>query len=171
MIYQPGKWSRPQVRPAADRPLALRVLAAVDGSAATGRVVDCLLDLHAREPGLQVVVLNIQPRPPDWRLRGYGRFQREEVRDQLVNELGRRITASVARHLDAARIAHTDRVELGDPVQTLLRCAGEEDCDMILLAEPAPGPLRRWLLRAGATVGSVASVLIHIAPVPVLVAR
>ena len=157
---------------AAEDARPLRVLAVVDGSEAAGLVTKCLLDFDARHHGIEVVLLNVQPEPQEWRMRGYGWFHREEVRDRLVNDLGRRVVTSAARHLDGAGIIHKDRVELGEPVATILRCAAEEKCDMVVLAEPAPDRVRRLLMRkCGLAVQSVASVVIHFSNVPVLIAR
>ena len=105
------------------------------------------------------------------RLRGYGNFRRAEIDDRLINDLGKRAVTSAARHLEAANIAHKDRIELGDPAETIVRCADEEKCDLIVLAESRPSAVRQWLMRTtGAVIHSVASVVIHLARVPVLVA-
>jgi nucleotide-binding universal stress UspA family protein len=166
----PAVSPEPRTRQAGNTPL--RVLALVDGTEAAGRVTKCLLDLQARNDAIDVVLLNVQPAPATGRLRGYGSFRRADVDDRLINDLGKRAVTSAARHLDAAGIAHKDRIELGDPIETIVRCADEEKCDLIVLAEPDPGPLRQWLMKAGAlTIHSVVSVVIHLANVPVLVAR
>jgi nucleotide-binding universal stress UspA family protein len=149
----------------------LRVLAVIDGSESSGRVTKYLLDLHARDGALDVVLLNVQPAPVVGRLRGYGSFRRGQIEDRLINDLGKRIVASAARHLDAASIAHKDRIELGDPPDTIVRCAEEEKCNLIVLAESRPNAVHRWLMRTtGAVISSVASVVIHLARMPVLVA-
>jgi nucleotide-binding universal stress UspA family protein len=154
-----------------ERKSPLRVLAVVDGSECAGRVTKYLLDLHARDGTLDVVLLNIQPLPAVGRLRGYGSFRRAEVDDRLINDLGKRVVTSAARHLDAANIAHKDRIELGDPVETIVRCTDEEKCDLIVLAESKPNAVQQWLMRnTGTVVHSVASVVVHLARVPVLVA-
>ena len=154
------------------RPAAmLRVLAVVDGSECTGRVMKCLIGLCVGCGPIEVVLLNVQPKPQDWRLRGYGWFQREATHDRLINDLGKRVIASAARHLDGSRVAHKDRIELGEPGETILRCAQEEDCDVIVLAEPRPGAVRSWLMRnLRLSIGSTASLVIHLARVPVVIA-
>jgi len=167
-----GSASEPRAKGTAERKSPLRVLAVVDGSENSGRVAKYLLDLHARDGAIAVVLLNIQPKPEVGRLRGYGSFRRAEIDDRLINELGRRVITSAGRHLDAASIVHKDRIELGDPVETILRCADEENCDLIVLADPKPGMVRQWLMRtSGVVTHSVASVVIHFANAPVLVAR
>jgi nucleotide-binding universal stress UspA family protein len=166
--------NRPQTfAPHQDRPRSaksgLKVLAAVDGSERTGRVLKYLLDLRASDGPFEVVLLNIQPKPQDWRLHGYGWFQREAIHDRLVNELGGRVVASASRHLDTAGIAHTARIELGDPAEIIARCAQEENCDLVLVPEPAPGFVRRWLLTsAGLSFRSVAGTTVQLVRAPVL---
>ena len=152
------------------RGATLRVLAVVDGSERSGRVMKCLIGLYVGRGPIEVVLLNVQPKPQDWRLRGYGWFQRQAIHDRLINELGQRVIASAARHLDSAGVGHKDRIELGEPGETILRCAREEDCDVIVLAEARPGPIGGWLLRTlRMSVGSFGSVVVHLAGVPVVV--
>lgn len=155
-----------------DQPRTLRVLAAVDGSERTGRVIKYLLGVRALSAPLEVVLLNVQPEPEDWRLRGYGSFKRDAIRDRLINDRGRPALASAGRQLDGVGIPHKDRIELGDTADMIITCAQEEACDLIVLAEAPPSALRRWLMRsAGLSFGSVASEVITLAQVPVVVAK
>ena len=164
--------SKPKTKRNAEKKLPLRVLAVVDGTESSGRVTKYLLDLYARDGAIEVVLLNVQPKPEVGRLRGYGSFRRAEIDDRLINDLGKRVVTSAARHLDAANIAHKDRIELGDPAEAIVRCADEEKVDLIVLAEPKPDVVRQWLMRTtGTVVHSVASVVIHFAQVPVLIAK
>jgi nucleotide-binding universal stress UspA family protein len=147
----------------------LRVLVAIDGSEGTGRVLNHVLRLQQRYGGVEVVVLNVQPKPQDWRLRGWGWFQREAIHDRLINDLGRRVIAGANRQLDAAGIAHRDRIELGEAGETIARCAREEGCDLVVLTEPRPGAVRAWLMRkSGLSPGSIASIVVHLAGIPVV---
>lgn len=150
----------------------LRVLAVVDSTESTGRVTKYLLRLKSWNDAVDVVLLNVQPQPETGRLRGYGSFRRAEVDDRLINDLGRRVVTSAGRYLDAAHIAHRGRIELGDPVATIVRCADEEHCDLIVLAEARPNIVSRWLMRnTGIVLDSVASVVIHCANAPVVIAK
>ena len=147
----------------------MRVLVPVDGSERTGRVLQYLLDLHARFGAIQVIILNVQPRPQEWRLRGYGWFQREAILDRLVNDLGQRAVASAGRQLDGSQIEHKSRIELGDPQDVIPQCAREEGCDLIVLAEPQYGKLRLWLMRwAGLATNPLASLVTRAAELPVV---
>jgi nucleotide-binding universal stress UspA family protein len=148
----------------------MRVLAAIDGR--ESGVIRHLLTLHALGVSLEVTMLNVQPEPQTWRLRGYGWFKREEIRDRLINDVGRSALVSAGRQLDNAGIAHKDRVALGGAADSILQCAREEKCDLILLAEKHPGVMRQWLLRSVAvSVASVSNVVVGLAHVPVVVAK
>lgn len=149
-----------------------KILAAVDGSERTNRIVEYLMTLARSGEAVEVIVLNIQPKPADGRLRGYGSFKRDEVVDRLINELGSPVVASVGRMLDRAGLAHKERIELGEPVQTIIRCAKEEGCNVIVVGEPRPGAVRRWLAeKLGLVFGSVAAELVQLAETPVLIVK
>jgi nucleotide-binding universal stress UspA family protein len=118
---------------------------------------------------MEVVVLTVQPRPEEWRMRGYGWFKREEIRDRLINDLGKRIVTVAKRRLDAAGIQSKARIEIGEQIETTTRCAKEEQADLVVIPERAPCFLRRWLLRAvHLPIGSPASVVLHLLSVPVV---
>lgn len=149
-----------------------RILAVVDGTERTGRVVEYLIASANRGQTAEVVVLNVQAEPEDWRLRGYESFMRDQVRDRLLNDLGKPIVKSVGRRLERAGIAHRTRIEIGAAAQIIVRCASEEGCSLIVLGEPTIGPFRRWLLQAVAlSFGSVTDQVIRLSPVPVVVAK
>jgi nucleotide-binding universal stress UspA family protein len=150
----------------------LRILAVVDLLDRTDRVIDYLLLLRSMQAPIEVIVLNIQPEPLTGRLRGYGSFKQQVIRERLINDLGRPVVMRAGHKLDSAGIVHRDRIEVGDPAQTILQVAREEKCDQIVLAETRPGPIRRWLMRvAGVAIGSVASVVVGLSRVPLVVAR
>jgi nucleotide-binding universal stress UspA family protein len=150
----------------------VRVLAAVDGSERGNGVVDYLATLAKSGGPIEVIVLNVQPLSESVRLRGYGSFKQDEVRDRLVNDLGKPVVDGVGRRLRKAGITVTTQVAIGDPVETILRFAAAERCDLIVVGHPYPGPLRQWIARhAGISFGSVATNLVQLAGVPVVVAK
>ena len=154
------------------KPRTRKILAAVDNSERTNRVVEYLMTLSTSDEPLEIVILNTQPEPEDWRLRGYEFFKRHEIHDRLINDLGKPVVASVGRKLDRVGIAHKDRVELGEPVQTIIRCAKEEGCDVVVVGAPRRGKFRQWLARRmGLVFGSVAAQLVQLAETPVLIVR
>ena len=64
------------------------------------------------------------------------------------------------------------RLELGDPADTIIRCAKEEGCDLIVMAAKRLGRVRSALLRkTGVTWGSVAAQVVKLADIPVVVVK
>ena len=124
----------------------LRVLAVIDGSERTGRVIDFALGLAPEGRGIEVILLGVIPEPPDGRLRGYGSFKSKEIHARLKDLMGARAVAAAARRLDQAGITHKDRIEVGAPAEAILRVADEEACDMFSWATPL-----RARSRAGCT--------------------
>lgn len=149
----------------------LKVLAVIDGSERMGRIIDYARNLKSRGLGLQVVVLGVIPAPATGRLRGYGSFKQAQVYSGLKDTMRQRAVSAVARRLDQAKIAHVDRVEVGEPIATILRVAREEDADLILLGDGPPGVLQRMLPMIGLSVATVANRVVQQATVPVIVVK
>src|SRR4029079_19327916 len=149
----------------------LKVLAVIDGTERTGRIVVCAVRLGSRSLGLQVVVLGVVPEPDTGRLRGYGSFKQAEIYGKLIDTMRQRVVAAVARRLDREKIAHVDRVEVADPVATILSVAQAEDADLILIGGGPPGMVQRLLSAIGLSVPTGASRVVQLATVPVVVVR
>lgn len=150
----------------------IRVLAAVDGSERSNGIVDYLTTLAKTAKPIEVIVLNVQPLSESFRLRGYGSFKQDEIRDRLIADLGKPIVGGVERRLRKAGITASTRVEIGEPVETILRSATAEQCDLIVVGHPYPGPLRQWIAQhAGISFGSVATSLVQLAALPIVVAK
>ncbi len=158
--------------PAPRRPL-LRYLAVVDGTERTNQVVDFIQSCSHAEAAIEAVVLNVQEKRSDARLRGYQSFRQGLVDDRLIREIGLPIVSSVSRRLQAAGIASTTRVEIGDPLATTLRCIASERCKLVVVGAAAANTLQRWLAHSvGLAVGaSIADRLALLAPVPVVIVR
>jgi nucleotide-binding universal stress UspA family protein len=147
------------------------VLAVIDGSERTGRVVEQIKVLAAGGI-IKVVLLNVQPAPADGRLRGYGSFKREEIKARLIDGLGRRVVTAAGRVLSHSGIQHKHRIEIGDTVETILRVANEEACDVILIANSSTGSLQKWVQRAtGLLLATTAGQVAQLAQVPVVVVK
>jgi nucleotide-binding universal stress UspA family protein len=151
--------------------LGLKVLAVIDGSERTGRIIDYARGLKSRGHGLQVVVLGVVRAPATGRLRGYGSFKQAEVYEGLKERMHQRAVSAVARRLDQENIAHVDRVEIGDPVATILRVAREEDADLILLGDKPPGVVQRLLAATGLLFATITNLVVQQAIVPVVVVK
>jgi hypothetical protein len=150
----------------------VKILAVVDGSVRAADVLEFVIAQVGNRSLSEVVLLNVQPMPEDWRLRGYGSFKQAEIRDRLINDCGRPIVTSAGSRLARAGIAHKVRIEIGEVAETAERCAREEGCNQIVVSEPRSGALRRWLARqAGITIGSVVSQLLELSERAVVVVR
>lgn len=146
----------------------LRLLAVVDGSARTNRVVQFIVSLARCRASLDVVILNVQSKRQDMRLRGYQSFKQHEIDDRLVNEIGLPIVTSVSRRLTQEGIRNGTRIRIGEPVDAILQCAAEERCDAIVIADPPAGAFRRQLARmTGMAFGPLASLAV-LAQTPVV---
>lgn len=150
----------------------LKALVVIDGSERTGRVIEYALNLAQDARAVEVVLLGVVPEPADGRLRGYGSFKRDQVHARLKEVVGQRAVVAATRRFEQAGISHKDRIEIGDPADTILRVAGEEGCDLILLGDTPAGALRRWLPRiTGLSIATVASQVAQLATVPVVVLK
>jgi nucleotide-binding universal stress UspA family protein len=165
--------SQERQRPAAAKLLSSKVLVVIDGSERTGRVIEYALSLAQEgRRGFEVVLLGVVPEPADGRLRGYGSFKREEIHARLKGLIGQRAVVAAARRFDQAGVRHKDRIEVGDPAETILRVVAEEGCDEVLVGDPPPGVFQRWLPRVtGLSVATVASQVARLAAVPVVVVK
>jgi len=150
----------------------LRVLAVIDGSERTGRVIDFALGLVPESRSIEAILLGVIPEPPDGRLRGYGSFKAKEVHARLKELIGERAVAAAARRFNQAGVTHQNCVEVGNPAETILRVAAEQACDVILLSEAPVGTFRRWLLKVtGLLVATVATQVAQLAAIPVVVVK
>lgn len=145
----------------------LRVLAVLDGSERSEAVVDYLLDLSRRGIRLDVILLNVQPQPSVWQ----ARMPREgSPRERLSSYRGKRVVQSASRRLEPAGITATERIEVGDAVSTIVRCATTSSCSEIVIPVSPAGPTRRWLARhARLSVASIAAEVAQLSPIPVVI--
>jgi nucleotide-binding universal stress UspA family protein len=151
--------------------LPLKVLVVVDGSERTGRVIEYVSNLASHGRPLQLVLLGVAPAPATGRLRGYGSFKRAEIHHWLKEDVQQRAVAAVARRLDHEHLAHSERIEVGDPAEVILRVASEEGVDLILLADAPAGAMRRLLPAIGLTLATVVAQVIQSAKVPVVTVK
>lgn len=149
-----------------------KILVVIDGSERTGRVIEYVLGLAQNVRDVEVVLLGVVPEPPDGRLRGYGSFKRDEIHARLKDVLGERAVMTAARRFDQAGVSHGDRIEVGNPAETVVRVATEERCDLIVLGAAPLAAFQRWLLQAmRVSVATVAREVVELAAIPVLVVK
>jgi nucleotide-binding universal stress UspA family protein len=148
------------------------MLTVIDGSERTGRILEFTLNLASMGLAIEAVIVGVISEPPDGRLRGYGSFKRKDIHARLKDLMGARAVAAAARRFEQAGITHKDRVEVGNPAQTILRVASEEACDIVLLGDAPAGTFRSWLPKVtGLSLTTVASEVAQLATLPVVIVR
>lgn len=162
----PTPAAKPALRP-------LRVLAVIEGTEQTNRILNYLGSLSGSGRTLEVVVLNVQKRRTDARLRGYETFKQSEIEDRLRNEVSAPIVSSAARWLDKANIDAKTAIEIGDPLDAILATAAAQRCDLIVVGVANLSRFSRWLAKAGGLLvsRSVAAQLLAVSTIPVVVVR
>ncbi|MFY9625437.1 MAG: universal stress protein [Rhodoplanes sp.] len=144
-----------------------RILAVIDGAGRTSRVLDYVIGYAASVGPVEAVVLDVHPEPiiaPN--------FPLGIIQTPSIGELTKRVAKTASRRLNHLGIVHTTRVEIGDPASTIIRCAKEEACDMIVINDPNPGVAAGKLTREmGNSEGSVSQRVAHLADVPVVIAK
>ncbi|MFB3889817.1 MAG: universal stress protein [Candidatus Bathyarchaeia archaeon] len=126
------------------------VLAAVDGSAATGKVLQ-YADAFAYHAEAKVTLLHVlEPAP----------FQTQNLQDK---EKGTRLLLSAAHQIHGT--VPEQKLEQGDPARKILETAKQEDSDLIIVGSHGHGALRRLVL------GTVSDHVVHYADRPVLLVR
>lgn len=135
-----------------------KALIAVDGSDAAHRAVRHVIALAAVCPSMEVVLLNVQPEIDDWGVRRV--LTKEEVEAMEESRGGDTLREDRAA-LTAAGVRFVPRVEIGSPAATIVRVAGEENCDGIVMGSRGMGTVSAALL------GSVSSEVLHLSDLPV----
>jgi nucleotide-binding universal stress UspA family protein len=163
----------PSAQPLAATPARnpYRILAVVDGTERTNHVVDFITSIAARGAAIEAVVLNVQSKRHDHRLRGYQSFKQSEIDDRLINEIGMPVVTSVSRRLEKLGIAAHSRVEIGEPADVILKCAAEERCDAVVIGEERPDALGRFLVRTLGIVSGTAASLAALSERPVILVK
>jgi len=141
----------------------LKLLIAADGSDHAGRAMHAAARLRQELPGLSAVLLNVRAPTPL-----YG-----DLPPPYPDQIERRLEAEQAALLEAAlthaRLAGLDAVStrsaVGDPAEEIVRVAGQEQADFIVMGTRGLGRL------GGLLIGSVAQRVLHLARVPVIVVK
>jgi nucleotide-binding universal stress UspA family protein len=128
-------------------PPPARILAATDGSPASGRAVAWALD-HARATGASLTVQHVLEYPEG------ARPPAEAMLRDAVGWMHLSSSPRVAYHLDAGR-----------PSERILGTAEALDADLVVLGSRGLGRIRGWLL------GSVSRRVTNVAPASVLVVK
>ena len=138
----------------------MKILIAVDGSKASLKAVQLLID-HAdwfRDPP-QVELLAVHLPVP--RVSRASKTQLE----RYYREEGEGMLTAARKKLDGAGIAYEARVAVGPVAETVVKQAKEKRCDLIYIGTRGMSELGKVL------VGSTASKVLHISDIPVLLVK
>ena len=142
--------------------LAMILLVPVDGSEASGRALDGLINQFGLyKDGVAIHLLNVQ-RALSSRAAAHiaGDAVPDYHREQGVAEL-----APARARLDAAKIPYQHHIAVGEPAEVIARYAKEQGCDQIVMGTRGMSSVSNLLL------GSVATQVIHLSSVPVLLVK
>lgn len=142
----------------------LKLLVPVDGSECSGRALDHLLKVIGWcKDEAEIHLLNIQPSMP------FGQRVTAVVGQDKINqyhqEEGMAALRLAMQKLDAAGVRYHYHIGVGDAAETIARYAAAKQCDQVFMGTRGLGPVSNVLL------GSVATKVIHLSPVPVVLVK
>ncbi len=142
----------------------MKILVPVDGSKCSIRAVDHLIKkLGWFKGGAEIHLLNVQHQIP------YGRRVTSVVgHDRIAKyhqEEGLAALKSARRRLDAAKVDYQYHIGVGDEAEVICQYARDKGVDQIFMGTRGLGRVSTLML------GSVATKVIHLCPVPVLLVK
>lgn len=144
----------------------MKVLVPVDGSESSNRALDHLirkLALFKDRDSVEIHLLNVQHEVPYG-----GRVSSVVGHDKLAQyhkEEGMAALKSGMQKLDAAKVSYLHHIAVGDAAEVICRYAKEKGMDQIFMGTRGMGSVSNLVL------GSVATKVIHLSPVPVLLVK
>lgn len=140
-----------------------RVLMPVDGSQPSLRAVDHLIKNVGWYKEIELHLLNVQ-HPMPYGNRVAAVIGHDKV-DEYHREEGMAALKEAMQRLDAAGIKYHYHIGVGDAAETIAEYARERKCDRIYMGTRGMGSVSNVLL------GSVATKVIALSPVPVLLVK
>ena len=142
----------------------MKILVPVDGSKCSNRAVDHLIrKLGWFKGGAEIHLLNVQHQIP------YGRRVSSAVgHDRIAKyhqDEGLAALKSARRKLDAAKVKYAFHIGVGDEAEVICKYAKDQGVDQIFMGTRGLGQVSTLVL------GSVATKVIHLSPVPVLLVK
>ena len=137
-------------------------LIAIDGSAPSLKVIDYVItEAASRVNRPQLYLVNVQaPLSND-----ITRFIDEKVVEDFHREAGDVALAQARQKLDAAGLAYSAHIMMGETAPTLVDFAGDKACSLIVMGAHGFGSV------VGLFMGSVTVKVVHLATVPVLLVK
>lgn len=108
----------------------LKALLPVDGSRASLRAVEYVIELAKSCQPMDILLVNVQPPVDSWELKSHVRPAEIEA---MQEARGGDALAAARGLLDAAQIAYTPAVLLGPVAETLVACARDKGCHKIIM--------------------------------------
>ena len=141
-----------------------KFLVPVDGSDASARAVTKFVSMLGWYAGpVEVHLLNVQPEIPyGGRVSGY---LGKEMITKFHQEEGLAALQPARSLLDAAGVAYRYHIGVGEPADVICRYAEDQSCDHIVMGTRGLGTVSNLIL------GSVATRVVHLSPVPVLLLK
>jgi len=142
----------------------LKLLVPVDGSESSGRAVDHLIKhLGWFKGGVEIHLLNVQqPIPYGNRV---GSVIGHDKLAQYHQEEGMAALKTATQKLDAAQLKYHYHIGVGSEAEVICQYVNEKSCDQIFMGTRGLGSVSNLVL------GSVATKVIHLSPVPVLLVK
>lgn len=139
------------------------ILVAVDGSAASDRVVVQVIEDHRnlKEPP-ELHLLTVQAALVGVNVKIF--IGKDELTEHY-QEQGLATLKSARELLDAAGVAYVHHIGVGDPAQVIVQNAEDRRCGRIYMGSRGLGAVK------GMVLGSVATKVIHLSKVPVLLVK
>ena len=138
----------------------MKILVAVDGSKASLRAVQLLIDhcdWYREAPEVELLAVHL-PVPK------VGHLNKAQL-ERYYQEEGEGMLKAAKKKLDAAGIAYQARVLVGPVAETLVKHARDRRCELIYIGTRGMSELGKAL------VGSTATKVLHISDVPVLLVK
>jgi nucleotide-binding universal stress UspA family protein len=141
----------------------MKILIPIDGSANADRAVDYVIafsDLLKIKP--EIFLLNVQ-----WKLAlgNVKLFINQETVNEYYREQGAVALAQARQKLDAVGFDYVYHISIGLPAEAVLHFTEEHQIDEIIMSSHGQGTLTNLLL------GSVASKVVQLSPIPVLLVK
>jgi len=142
----------------------LKLLVPTDGSESSSRAVDYLIkNIGWIKDGAEIHLLNVQHQIP------YGNRVSSAIGpDKLAQyhqEEGTAALTSARQKLDAAKLKYHYHIGVGSEAEVICQYATEKGCDQIVMGTRGLGAMSNLVL------GSVATKVIHLSPVPVMLVK
>ena len=142
----------------------LKLLVPVDGSESSSRAVNHLIKkLGWFKDGAEIHLLNVQ-HPIPYGNRVSSVIGHDKIA-QFHQEEGMAALKNAMKKLDAAKFKYHYHIGVGEAAEVICQYAKEKGCDQIFMGTRGLGSV------SGLVLGSVATKVIHLSPVPVLLVK